>query len=184
MEYFMGEPVCERCGVPFKQERVIPAVDTAKPIGLPPGNGIDEEVFETIKYGMIMSLPIELRPNTNVMIRGNGFDQGFNFLQLKLRKLSLSRTLKTARYPADWWQAFRERWFPKRWLKKHPIKHLEISVRDVYPNYPLDDKWHSHCAFARVREEYPLQHEGAGIGFAEITLPMPPEDERTYEELD
>jgi hypothetical protein len=31
-------------------------------------------------------------------------------------------------WPRDWWQAFRERWFPRWWLKKHPIKYKHIHV--------------------------------------------------------
>jgi hypothetical protein len=25
-------------------------------------------------------------------------------------------------YPQNWWQHFRQRWLPKRWLAKHPVK--------------------------------------------------------------
>ena len=28
---------------------------------------------------------------------------------------------------ADWWQSFRKRWFPGWWLKKHPIKTVEVK---------------------------------------------------------
>jgi hypothetical protein len=32
------------------------------------------------------------------------------------------------KWPEDWWQAFRERWFPKWWLRRHPVRYKEVSV--------------------------------------------------------
>lgn len=34
------------------------------------------------------------------------------------------------RAPADWWQALRERWFPKWWLKKWPVKY-RVETKEV-----------------------------------------------------
>jgi hypothetical protein len=32
------------------------------------------------------------------------------------------------RYPRDWWQAFRERWFPRWWLSRRPVDYEEIDI--------------------------------------------------------
>lgn len=32
------------------------------------------------------------------------------------------------KYPEDWWQAFRERWLPRWWLKRYPVVYQTISV--------------------------------------------------------
>ena len=40
-------------------------------------------------------------------------------------------------FPEDWWQAFKERWFPQ-WLKKrYPVKYklIVINARALYPSY-------------------------------------------------
>jgi hypothetical protein len=34
-------------------------------------------------------------------------------------------------WPADWWQAFKERWFPKRWLRRWPVKYERVSIHEV-----------------------------------------------------
>jgi len=42
-----------------------------------------------------------------------------------------------AEFPEDWWQAFKERWFPQ-WLKKrYPVKYKQIVInaRALYPSY-------------------------------------------------
>ena len=31
------------------------------------------------------------------------------------------RVVVDSKWPRDWWQAFRERWFPGWWLKRHPV---------------------------------------------------------------
>lgn len=48
-------------------------------------------------------------------------------------------------YPADWWQAFRERWFRGRlgrwWLRKYPVQKTthRIIVEDLFPKIPVPD---------------------------------------------
>jgi len=45
----------------------------------------------------------------------------------------------TFEYPEDWWQAFRQRWWPRRWLTTRPVrmrrvvKHVTVHLRAVYP---------------------------------------------------
>lgn len=31
-------------------------------------------------------------------------------------------------WPADWWEAFRERWFPVWWLRRWPVKRKGVAV--------------------------------------------------------
>ena len=40
-------------------------------------------------------------------------------------------------YPADWWQAFKKRWFPKWLLNRYPVKNIlhVIDIAAMYPNY-------------------------------------------------
>lgn len=40
------------------------------------------------------------------------------------------------KYPADWWQAFKERWFPAWLLKSYPViyTHREFQVKATYPD--------------------------------------------------
>ena len=44
---------------------------------------------------------------------------------------------KYIRYPKDWKEAFKERWFPKFLLNRWPVKYsvYEISTAVLYPNY-------------------------------------------------
>ncbi len=42
---------------------------------------------------------------------------------------------KTVKYPSDWWQAFKERWFPVWMLERWPVRYTihEWNARIVYP---------------------------------------------------
>lgn len=44
---------------------------------------------------------------------------------------------KTVKYPSDWRQAFKERWYPKWLLKKYPVKYTKIELvsQTLYPDY-------------------------------------------------
>ena len=48
------------------------------------------------------------------------------------------------KWPWDWWQAFKERWFPDWAKKRWPVKyhHVTIVARELYPQVRLPpDKW-------------------------------------------
>lgn len=44
-------------------------------------------------------------------------------------------------YPADWWQALRERWFPAWWLRRWPVQYTARTLRAeaVYPKVSAPD---------------------------------------------
>lgn len=47
-------------------------------------------------------------------------------------------------YPKDWWEAFKERWFPYSWQDRWPtkMKTIKFDVKAVYPtlDYSLPNK--------------------------------------------
>lgn len=40
------------------------------------------------------------------------------------------------RWPADWWQAFRERWVPAWWLRRWPVQYERVDV-DIQQYGPI-----------------------------------------------
>lgn len=58
------------------------------------------------------------------------------------------------RYPADWWQAFKARWFP-RWARRcWPVRHTRWRCRvcAMYPSLRLSPK-EEHIAVTKIRME-------------------------------
>lgn len=58
---------------------------------------------------------------------------------------------KHIRHPEDWWQAFKERWFPKWALKRWPVimSVHEISFKVFYPDFK--PKWSEQRAVERIQ---------------------------------
>jgi hypothetical protein len=46
-------------------------------------------------------------------------------------------SLVEIKYPRDWREAFKERWFPSWLLSRYPVvyKTHRIDVREIYPDY-------------------------------------------------
>ena len=60
------------------------------------------------------------------------------------------------RWPADWWQALRERWFPKWWLRRYPVRYEEIDVQlfeRVCPHVNVPDHG-SHFLFLAGKDAH------------------------------
>lgn len=45
------------------------------------------------------------------------------------------------KWPATWWEAFKERWFPKAWLKWYPVKyeHRSVDVWQFYTGFEIPE---------------------------------------------
>jgi hypothetical protein len=43
----------------------------------------------------------------------------------------------TIRYPSDWWQALRARWFPASWLRRYPVCETvhHYEAKRVFPDF-------------------------------------------------
>jgi hypothetical protein len=52
----------------------------------------------------------------------------------KIRFFLYGKKIKTTvHYPRDWWEAFKDRWFPQ-WLKrKYPVQYQVIQLTSIYP---------------------------------------------------
>ena len=59
-----------------------------------------------------------------------------------------------AKYPADWWQAFKVRWFPQWLLKRHPAQYTEIVARHKFPQYPVSKLGHEYVDIRLIKPGY------------------------------
>ena len=73
------------------------------------------------------------------------YDYIAHHLVLKLRGFIWIEPLEIVRYPADWWQAFKERWF-SAWMKaRWPVRYEVFDVQARYPTFryavPVDNSY-------------------------------------------
>ena len=72
----------------------------------------------------------------------------------------------TVKYPRDWWQAFKERWFPS-WAKEiWPVKYegVIIDVRAIYPDFKpaVDDRtFRLMLGYTSIKDSLTNQNEPA-----------------------
>lgn len=96
---------------------------------------IETVELERIKFGLAMALDkewmgasVEFRDDfftDRIVMQAHGYLWGRN------------EELVEIRYPKDWREAFKERWFPVLLLKRYPVvyKAHRIDVREIYPDY-------------------------------------------------
>ena len=64
-------------------------------------------------------------------------------------------------WPADWWQAFKERWYPA-WAKhRWPVEYrrVEIVARELYPKLQISPQMHE-VVVAVDKMDWGRYHEG------------------------
>lgn len=82
--------------------------------------------------GMLFDCTFNLEKEFNM-----GYKEGLYNLLIKGSVCVDQLPTVSAVYPANWIQAFKERWFPKWILKKYPVKCIDnsIEIRAIYKDY-------------------------------------------------
>jgi hypothetical protein len=60
-------------------------------------------------------------------------------LQLSAKVASKKYAAKTVSYPATWWEFFKHRWFPRRWLARWPVRFATVTLEAsaYYPDIEI-----------------------------------------------
>jgi len=98
----------------------------------------DQVLLDFVYFYVQTHLPLaELRlnePDVKIML-----DEKLKVIRLLVKGYLCGKYFKPIiiEYPDGWWEAFRARWFPKWWLKTHPVKHVKhnIQFRQFYPDF-------------------------------------------------
>lgn len=94
-----------------------------------------EVILEKFKIGTELALSDEL---INAKVT-HWIDEAHGFLRFQIRGFIWSEHLDSVvvKYPKDWRQAFKERFFTKWVLKKYPVQYTKrvFDVKVLYPNY-------------------------------------------------
>lgn len=69
-------------------------------------------------------------------------------LRVLLKVASKKLDVKTVRFPATWWDAFKRHWFPAKWLIKYPVKYTEVTMEAsaYHPDIAIPD----HASFVDI----------------------------------
>lgn len=96
-----------------------------------------EIILEKIKlaFDTIFEEPLLLNPEIDI-------EEVFEkTIKLKMQGFLWGESGDTIKikYPVDWWEAVKERWFPKWLLKKFPVKYVihTITPKIIYPTLKI-----------------------------------------------
>jgi len=109
--------------------------------------------LERMRFGLQQSL------SRSLMISKVGveYDQMLDAVVAKLEAFVYGRALghQEVSYPADWWQALKERWFPPWAKRRWPTKMTRVVMRAVafYPTLRYDVP--GHKAVIAILKEHP-----------------------------
>lgn len=65
------------------------------------------------------------------------FEDFLKSIIVDFRTLVYGEKIKEIKYPKDWKEAFKERWFPKWLLKRYPVKYYRYNFKLIYPDLPI-----------------------------------------------
>jgi hypothetical protein len=128
-----------RCTMPIAGDYLTNIVQRAAFVPNQEGKVKMEQKFSLVKFGVMQKIDNAFI-NPNVEIERILKD----FHIVVTGRLLAQRSLKhyEVKYPQDWWQAFKERWFPRALLSISPVVYREVII-DVDAVYPeLHKKMH------------------------------------------
>lgn len=99
-----------------------------------------ETVFlEKIKYQLSFKLPnIYIFKEENLEQLGRIADDACYRIVASIA----NQKIKEVSYPANWLEAFKERWLPKFLLKKYPVKYTKWNFSVLYPEIKFPEHQH------------------------------------------
>ena len=107
---------------------------------------VDKFVLQKIQSAVELSLsPTELK----TVELSSYMDWMTDMLMYKLRWLTAGRVKEFAVYP-NWWEGFKDKFFPTWLKKKFPVKTETIHVYQLFPDVPIWFK-ESYVEFASIQ---------------------------------
>lgn len=64
-----------------------------------------------------------------------------------------NKDLGSFKYPENWWEAVKERWAPKWFLKKYPVSYTVYTGKVFYPSIAIPDH-REYVQFYRKGRDY------------------------------
>ena len=46
----------------------------------------------------------------------------------------LTENVSSVKWPSEWWQAVKKRWFPDILLKVYPVQYIGVDIKALYPH--------------------------------------------------
>jgi len=102
------------------------------------GDEIQKAILERLRFAARETITGEMLTSVNVTFLEDHFNENIIF---HWKATIAGQNLRTIQYPRDWWQAFKERWFPRGFKRWWPIEYKVIDIYALYPSIAMPDKF-------------------------------------------
>ena len=102
------------------------------------GGKVHEVFLERLRFHSKYIIPKEIAASISVEFLKDKLSDDLVF---QWKEAIAGQGLRTIRYPKDWWQAFKERWFLKRFKEWWPVEYKVIDIYALYPSIAMPYKF-------------------------------------------
>jgi hypothetical protein len=105
----------------------------------------ERRALEVVQYALRQEFSREMlaAPNARLDVQETLYGMGAtlvaNLLEDPEQRVKKALRAQSPRYPADWWQAVKEKWAPRWFLRRWPVRwavarlELEVDLRTIFP---------------------------------------------------
>lgn len=97
---------------------------------------VDEKVLHRLDLAVRRECTLEGIQDVNLGVWADGFGRTI-VVELRVNIWSEKLATNQVFHPDDWWEAFKDRWFPRWYLDRWPVKYRVhiFDMRALFPEY-------------------------------------------------
>jgi hypothetical protein len=130
---------------------------------------VQQEAFKILRYELARSISLRLLTPPNIILEPSVIlNDAAQQIVMHLRTFLVQGNTEKhggeqiVEYPADWWQHFKQRWFPNWTVKRYPVKMTvvrvpqQITMHRVCPHIPIsmDDSQRGYIHVRWLQDPY------------------------------
>ena len=97
---------------------------------------LDEVTLDFIRFGLRSQMPKGVYPLKLEMDRYRDYLHGWVVHEISW--MLLGKKIETRKYPATWWDAFKNRWYPKFLKNRFPVNWAHFNLYNICPHINHD----------------------------------------------
>ena len=115
---------------------------------------LDEVVLDFVKFGLRRVMPDGVYPQRLSIEQYR--DIIHNWVTTEVSWMLLGKKIETRKYPATWWDALKNRWYPKFLKKWFPIEWDHFNLYNICPhiNHAFPDNQALHLNWVQENSEF------------------------------
>lgn len=111
-----------------------------------------EEVLQGIRFGVTQAIPKNTYPQHLQFDEFDDYSKGYFIRQLQWTLFG--KKIEERKYPSTWWDAFKDRWFPKFMRDWFPVNFDHFQLYNICPHLAFAWKDQSDLHLTWITENH------------------------------